>query len=91
MARRNPIDHKLTLKTIPLRFADGTNAEARAEGNNAAWTCECGEPLVGRCYFQFGDTCYTECPRCKRTYRVLGDDRKRANRVVEEVPVSVIG
>ena len=84
MRTRPPIDHKLNLKTIPLQFADGTDAEARAEGNNAAWPCKCGTPLVGRCYYQFGDTCHTQCPSCERIYRVEGDDRKRANRVLEK-------
>jgi hypothetical protein len=85
MARsRPPFDHKLTLKVIPVQFADGHAAEARAEGNNAAWTCTCGTLLVGRCYFQFGDTCYTECPGCKKIYRVKGNTLKRAISVVEE-------
>jgi hypothetical protein len=83
MARRPLVDHQLQLKLIPVRFASGTSAQATAEGNNAAWTCECGTLLVGRCYFQFGDTCYTECPDCHRTYRVTPDSRKRAIGVVE--------
>jgi len=83
MARRPPVDHKLDLKIIPVRFASGKDAQARAEGNNAAWTCECGTLLVGRCYYQFGDTCYTECPECNRTFRVTPDQRKRAVSVVE--------
>jgi hypothetical protein len=82
--RRAPVDHRLVLKKIPLEFANGKKSEARAEGNNAAWDCGCGTLLVGRCYFQFGDTCYTECPECKRTYRVTPDDRKRAIGVVEQ-------
>ena len=81
--KRQPIDHRLELKLIPVRFVSGSQAQARAEGNNAAWPCECGTLLVGRCYFQFGDTCYTECPECHRTYRVTPDERKRAIAVVE--------
>jgi hypothetical protein len=84
MAKRPPVDHKLELKTIPLKFVSGEKWQARAEGNNAAWTCSCGTLLVGRCYYQFGDTCYTECPDCKRTYRVTPDERKRAVAVVEQ-------
>jgi hypothetical protein len=84
MAKRAPIDHKLELKMILLRFANGQMAEARAEGNNAAWTCECSMLLVGRCYYQFGDTCHTECPSCHRLYRVTSDQRKRAVGVVED-------
>jgi hypothetical protein len=84
MAVRAPFDHKLELKVIPLRFADGKTTEARAEGNNAAWTCGCGTLLVGRCYYQFGDTCHTECPTCRRIYRAMPDQRKRAVGVVED-------
>jgi hypothetical protein len=69
---------------IPVRFVDGNTAPATAEGNNAAWACECGTQLVGRCYFQFGDTCFTECPECRRRYRVTPDDRKRAIAVIEQ-------
>lgn len=50
MAKRSPVDHELLLKEIPIRFTDGTTAE----GNNAAWACQCSSLLVGRCYFQFG-------------------------------------
>jgi hypothetical protein len=82
MAARVPVDHRLQLKLIPVSFLDGTDAEARAEGNNAAWSCGCGALLVGRCYFQFGDTCFTEC-ECGRKYRVVGDDKKRAQSVSE--------
>lgn len=81
---RAPIDHKLKLKSIPVEFADGHTTFARAEGNNAGWECECGTPLIGRCYFQFGDTCYTECPDCSRVFRVKGDEKKRAVRVIEQ-------
>ena len=81
--KRKPFDHRLELKLIPVKFVSGSQAQARAEGNNAAWSCECGTLLVGRCYFQFGDTCYTECPECHRTYRVTPDERKRAIAVIE--------
>ena len=81
---RKPVDHKLRLKRIPVVYADGIRAEASAEGNNAAWSCGCGSLLVGRCYFQFGDTCRTECPECQRIYRVTPDDRKRAIGVAEQ-------
>jgi hypothetical protein len=84
MAKRQPVDHKLVLKLIPVQHVDGHEAQARAEGNNAAWSCTCGTLLVGRCYYQFGDTCFTECPDCSRVYRVVGDERKRAAEVVEE-------
>jgi len=71
---RAPIDFPLHLTIVPVRFLDRTIAEARAEGNNASWLCKCGDqiPLLGRCYYQFNDTCYTVCPRCDSRYRVVG-------------------
>lgn len=86
--KRKVFDHKLNLKKIPVRYASGAGSRARAEGNNAAWRCSCGEILMGRCYFQFGDTCFTECPSCQKKFRVTGDERKRAIKVVEEAPAS---
>jgi hypothetical protein len=80
---RKKVDHKLQLKMIPVTFKSGAVSQARAEGNNAAWRCECGALLVGRCYYQFGDTCHTECPECGRTYRVTPDGKKRATSVIE--------
>jgi hypothetical protein len=81
---RRPFDHRLRLKTIPVQFISGAVATASAEGNNAAWHCACGAQLVGRCYFQFGDTCHTACDACGRLFRVRGDAKKRAIEVVEE-------
>lgn len=81
---RNPVDHELVLKVIPVMHADGQQRQARAEGNNAAWNCTCSTLLVGRCYYQFGDTCYTRCPSCQRTYRVTPDAKKRAVSVIEQ-------
>jgi len=80
-----PVDRPLTLKTIPVTFLSGAKSEARAEGNNAGWHCQCRDPLplIGRCYFQFGGTCITICPACGRLYRVEGDERKRACHVRE--------
>ncbi len=78
-------DIQLKLFTVPVNFLSGATATARAEGNNAAWHCECGDAvaLVGRCYFQFGHTCHTICPSCNRRYRVIGDAKKRADHVDE--------
>lgn len=90
MARRNPIDVPLKLFTVPVHFQGGAQSLAQAEGNNAAWMCCCGRgiPLVGRCYYQFGDTCFTVCPECSRKYRVVGMRRAGAGnktvRVEEE-------
>jgi hypothetical protein len=86
MARRL-VDHRLRLKPIPITFLDGTHSEATAEGNNAAWRCCCGSQLVGRCYFQFGDTCHTACVNCGRQFRVMPDATLRAICVVEEQPI----
>ena len=83
MARR-PFDHRLRLNKIRVQFLSGGTASASAEGNNAAWHCACGAQLVGRCYFQFGDTCHTVCDGCGRQFRVRGDAKKRATEVVEE-------
>ena len=62
-------DIELKLTTIPVTFADGSTAEARAEGNNAAWHCPCGQTLslLGRCYFQFGHD--SKPPSCGRDWR----------------------
>ena len=89
MPSRPRVDHRLSLKTIPVSFVDGSHGDARAEGNNAAWVCACGVLLVGRCYYQFGDTCHTACPSCARVYRVTPDPRKRAVSVVEQQPQQV--
>ncbi len=79
-------DIRLTLAIVPVRYRDGRVGKARSEGNNAAWPCACGNesPLLGRCYFQFGHICHTVCPDCGRTYRVVGDSKKRAKEVQEE-------
>ena len=78
-------DIRLSLFTIPVTFADGSTGTARAEGNNAAWHCRCGDgmPLLGRCYFQFGHDCHTVCPHCGSIYRVLRDANKKAQSVEE--------
>jgi hypothetical protein len=76
-------DHLLKLRPIKVEYLDGTLAAGTAEGNNAAWTCQCGELLVGRCYFQFGHNCHTTCEKCGKTYRVTADTKKKALRVVE--------
>jgi hypothetical protein len=71
---RQPMDFPLHLVIVPVQLLDGTTQDGRAEGNNASWICGCGDPvpLIGRCYYQFNDTCYTVCPACGRRYRVLG-------------------
>lgn len=78
-------DVLLNLYTVTVYFLDGETAEARAEGNNAAWHCQCEDslPLLGRCYFQFGHDCHTKCPSCNKAYKVIGDKSKRTSQVIE--------
>lgn len=78
-------DIQLKFTSIPVNFIDGKESLARAEGNNASWKCSCKDelPLLGRCYFQYGHDCHTICPVCGRKYRVLGDEKKRAESVIE--------
>lgn len=78
---RPKVDHKLVLKVIPVHHADGHKSQARAEGNNATWECDCGAQLLGRCYFAFGDTCHTQCD-CGQKFRVTPDAKKRAIEVI---------
>jgi hypothetical protein len=82
--KKKAFDHVLVLREIPVQFLDGGHTVAKAEGNNAAWRCQCGAHLIGRCYFQFGDTCRTEC-ECGKVFRVDGDAKKKAIRVNETV------
>ena len=78
-------DIRLKMRLIDVETIDGTwCGHATAEGNTAAWDCECNCRLVGRSYFQFGHECHTSCPQCGARYRVAGDERKRAARVVKE-------
>ena len=81
-------DVALALDVVTVNFLGGGTAEARVEGNNAAWHCPCGHPLplLGRCYFQYGHDCHTPCPHCDRVYRVIGDKKKRAVSVAEIGP-----
>jgi len=83
MSARRPFDHRLRLKKIQVRFLSGAVATASAEGNNAAWRCACGAQLVGRCYFQFGDTCHTVCDVCGKQFRVVKGPNRSAVEVVE--------
>ena len=71
-------DVQLNLKNIPVEYLRGASTVAIAEGNNAGWDCQCGQALIGRCYFQFGHQCHTVCPSCSSVYRVMGDEKKRA-------------
>jgi len=81
-----PVHTRLNLESTRVQFRDGSSGPAVREGNHAAWHCQCeGAPLLtGRCYSQYGDTCYTECPSCKKRFRVLGDVNKRATYIEQE-------
>jgi len=83
MSPRAPVDKPLVLFEVDVNFLDGSVEKATAEGNNSAWKCKCDKILVGRCYYQFGDTCYTVCPVCEKKYRVFKDSDKRACKVDE--------
>lgn len=78
-------DVQLKLYKVRVHYLNGAHAVAVAEGNNASWDCVCGEPLIGRCYFQFGHDCHTTCA-CGAAYRVLGDDKKRTVEVAQIAP-----
>ncbi len=71
-----PMDFELVLRTLPVTYHNGSLSTATSEGNNAAWNCMCGQLLIGRCYYQFGDTCYTICPSCRKKYRVTRDAKR---------------
>jgi hypothetical protein len=85
MASTSKPDRPLKFTEVDVIFMDGNRVKARAEGNNAAWNCACGDtlPLVGRCYYQFGWTCYSDCPQCLRRYRVVPTPKKRVKEVRE--------
>jgi hypothetical protein len=83
---RPRLDFELSLVEIPVEFSEeafGVSRLATSEGNNAAWSCACGRLLIGRSYFQFGNTCHTKCPVCNRKYRVNPDSNKKALNVVQ--------
>jgi len=75
----------LHLRKIPVNFLNETTAEGHAEGNNAAWICQCATaiPLLGRC-FPPSNPPDTVCPFCLRRYSVKASDNK-AVAVDEEI------
>lgn len=72
----------LNLRTIDVLLTNGQTMQARAEGNNAAWCCPCGEslPLIGTTRHGAGDT---QCPHCKRVFRTIPESDKKGARAVE--------
>ena len=75
----------LRLFTVPVNFLNGTHGVARAEGNNATWLCQCGDPLpiMGRCYYAYGHIPHTIHDACGRRYRVFPNADKQTDRVDE--------
>jgi len=67
----------LKLREIPLNALDGKAGTARAEGNNAAWMCACGDalPLLGRS-FPPKHAPNTVCPKCGRRYALQTSENK---------------
>jgi hypothetical protein len=88
MSTKRKGDVRLQLYRIRVKYLSGQIGEATAEGNNGSWDCECGERLLGRCYFQFGHDCHTDCV-CGAVYRVIGDTKKRALEVLQVGPSKV--
>lgn len=75
----------LTLRKVTVTLLDKAEGEARAEGNNAAWLCPCGEPvpLLARGYHGYGSPPYVIYPGCDRAYQVCRDDDRRVIGVQE--------
>jgi hypothetical protein len=69
---------------VPVQFKDGTKGTGRANGNNAAWLCACGDPLplLGRTVV-FGKPSEASCPSCKRRYQVQKPKKKPIKAVIE--------
>jgi len=69
---------------VPVEFKDGTKGIGRANGNNAAWLCVCGDPLplLGRTVV-FGKPSETSCPSCTRRFRVQKPKAKPIKAVFE--------
>ena len=70
----------LNFRDIEIRFSDGTVGVGRAEGNNAAWMCACGEdtaPLLARCFPPPpAQPRNAVCPKCGRRYAVECSENK---------------
>lgn len=65
--------------TVRLVLNDGSQREAAATGNNAAWLCVCGRklPLVGRTGHKghSANAFRVICPDCSRQYHVVPEDK----------------
>jgi hypothetical protein len=75
---------RLKLKEIRVVFRSRPRAVGRANGNNAAWICRCGDPLplLARSSV-FGRPCYVECPTCASRYKLIGKGRGALREVRE--------
>src|SRR2546426_250342 len=77
----------LKLRIIPVNFLDGSTSQARAEGNNAAWICQCSAPipLLGRC-FPPAHPPETVCSDCGRRYAIQMSEKRPTS--VAELPAA---
>jgi hypothetical protein len=70
----------LNFREIDVRFSNGKVGVARAEGNNAAWMCVCGDdptPLLARCFPPPpAQPRNAVCPKCGRRYAIQCADGK---------------
>jgi hypothetical protein len=67
---------------VAVHWQDGTQSQGRAVGNNAAWSCKCGEVLVGPHEAMYP---IDPCPGCKRRFRIVqGTAPQHVARVEEE-------
>ena len=93
-----PLGHSIHVSqqqhTVRLVLSDGSEREAAATGNNAAWLCVCGRklPLVGRTgrKAHSADAFRVICPDCSRQYHVVPED-KDLGRVLEVREAEVEG
>lgn len=69
---------------VPVHWQDGTEAVGRGVGNNAAWTCKCGEILLGP---HEGLYQIDPCPNsdCQRSYQIRRGEQPHFVSLVEEV------
>lgn len=55
---------------VEVSFADGSKTLGRGVGNNAAWICPCGNPMLGPHEGLYSvEPCPTE--GCGRSYRIV--------------------
>jgi hypothetical protein len=70
-----------TFYDVPVKFKSGATGRGRGIGNNAAWSCACGELLLGP---HEGVYEVPNCPGCGRRYRLHRGAKPAFVRLVEE-------